>query len=222
LIRPHPSERFDPWNDLAEQYENVVVNADGNVHEWILASKVLVHFNCTTGIEAYYLDVPSIAYPKAASTAYVQPLPNGLSLQVLNCHELVSLIDEILERGADFPRLRENEEMDQFARSYLCGMDGPLASERIVSCLHALNYESVLPEPEPVPTVPFVKKAWRRILKLVRRPDERGLAYLRKKFPGLDLQEMEDDLTRFQHITGRFGSVKIEAVMPECFRLTAG
>ncbi|MDY0042349.1 MAG: hypothetical protein RBS57_18725 [Desulforhabdus sp.] len=221
LIRPHPSERFDPWNNLAEQYENVVVNADGNVQEWILASKVLVHFNCTTGIEAYFLDVPSIAYPKTPDAAYVQPLPNGLSLQAGAYGDLVRLIDEILTQGSAYPRLRDDSRKSLFAASYMSGMDGRLASERIVDCLLQLDYESVLPQPEPVPQVPLIKQVWRQILKLVRRPDERGQAYLSKKFPGLDRHEMDYNLSRFQQITGRFEGVTIEPVMPQCFRLIA-
>ena len=135
LIRPHPSESFDPWNSLADQFDNVVVNAEGNVQEWILASDVLVHFNCTTGIEAFYLDVPSIAFPKAQHDFYVQPLPNNLSIQVTEVDELVTLIDSILKEGTNYPRLRQDDSRESIARNNIQGMDGLLASERIVDAL---------------------------------------------------------------------------------------
>ena len=222
LVRPHPSESFDPWNILADQFDNVVVNAEGNVQEWILASDVLVHFNCTTGIEAFYLDVPSIAFPKAQHDFYIQPLPNNLSIQATEVDELVTLIDSILKEGTNYPRLRQDDNRNSIAGKNIQGMDGLLASERIVDTLIKDIKGDFLPQTAEIePPVPLIKRAWRQVLKLVRRPDERDLAYLDKKFSGLELQEVENNLERLQQITGRFESIRIEPVINNCFRITA-
>jgi len=53
IIRPHPSEKHDPWINKSRDRSNVKVVYDGNVAEWILASDLCIHHNCTTGIEAY-------------------------------------------------------------------------------------------------------------------------------------------------------------------------
>ena len=55
IIRPHPSESHDPWRQLAAELPNVSVVYEGNVAEWLLAAELLIHNNCTTGVEAYLL-----------------------------------------------------------------------------------------------------------------------------------------------------------------------
>jgi hypothetical protein len=101
-------------------------------------------------------------------------------------------------------------------------MDGLLASERIVDALLKDIKSDFLPQiTEFEPPVPLIKRAWRQVLRLFRKPDARDLAYLGKKFPGLTLQEMEDNLERLQQTTSRFERIRIEPVIENCFRIIA-
>jgi surface carbohydrate biosynthesis protein len=52
LLRPHPSEILTFYQQAFASFKNVVVNRDDNVLPWIRAAKLVVHSNCTTGIEA--------------------------------------------------------------------------------------------------------------------------------------------------------------------------
>jgi surface carbohydrate biosynthesis protein len=61
IIRPHPSERLDIWRHAFRHCPHVRVIREGGHMPWILASAVLVHGGCTTGMEAFVADHPAIA-----------------------------------------------------------------------------------------------------------------------------------------------------------------
>ena len=62
ILRPHPSENHDNWHEWVYDVPRVKVLATGSVVEWIAAADFLVHFDCTTGIEAFAMDVCAIAF----------------------------------------------------------------------------------------------------------------------------------------------------------------
>lgn len=221
IIRPHPVENFDPWYRFARDFPNVVVNAAGNVHEWILAADAVVHFNCTTGIEAFYLGVPSIAYRKMKSSAFVQPLPNALSIEAFHVDEVLGILDEIMEMKGRYPKLIDEKNRLAVAEMNISGMSGPLASEHIADCLSDIDCNQQFAPEASEPTIPLLKQAWRRILKIVRRPDQRDIAYALHKFPGLDLDEVKGCVDKLHAITGRFKTVKVMRVKKNCFRIVA-
>ena len=218
VVRPHPSESFAPWQDLASNLPNVAVDGEGNVHEWILASELMVHFNCTTGIEAYFLDVPAISFRLPGNEVFHQPLPNQLSLECNDPEQLLVLIDEILKSGAAYPRLSCDPVRKAVAEAHVAGMEGAFASDRIVACLQGIEsvQEPLVEHMEP--QVPIHKMLWRRILGLVRRPDPRDQAYYLKKFPGVEIEEIRKCMKKFQLITGRFEKLQVHQVGPNCFR----
>ncbi|MGH6893243.1 MAG: surface carbohydrate biosynthesis protein [Dongiaceae bacterium] len=60
VLRPHPSERMESWREWAGGIPNLAIIREGPAIPWILASRLLIHTNCTTGVEAIALDKPSI------------------------------------------------------------------------------------------------------------------------------------------------------------------
>lgn len=52
VLRPHDSEDGDFYRQVFMKSKNVTVLHEGNVMKWIRASDLVVHSNCTTGIEA--------------------------------------------------------------------------------------------------------------------------------------------------------------------------
>lgn len=60
VVRPHPSENVEYWTKFAAENPRVYV-AWGTPHiPYMLASDIVIHTNCTTGIEAAALDRPTI------------------------------------------------------------------------------------------------------------------------------------------------------------------
>jgi surface carbohydrate biosynthesis protein len=221
IIRPHPSERYDPWQELARQLPQVFVHGEGNVYEWILASEALIHFNCTTGIEAFFLGIPAISLRQPGHEAFHQPLPNHLSHICNDIDSLVQLLEAIIRQGASFPRLLDEAPRRELAEHYISGMQGDFASARIVALLEQLEPYGTPFVDASEPPVPLMKRAWRQVLRLVRRPNPADLAYAQQKFPGLTLAEVEDCVDRFSRLTGRFQSIRVQQAAPHCYTLSA-
>src|SRR5262245_26863821 len=60
VLRPHPSEVVENWRSWLADCPQVEIVREGAAVPWILAAQVLIHTNCTTGVEALALDRPSI------------------------------------------------------------------------------------------------------------------------------------------------------------------
>ena len=52
ILRPHTSENLSFYQHAFGSFKNVVVTRQGGVLTWIRAAELVVHSNCTTGIEA--------------------------------------------------------------------------------------------------------------------------------------------------------------------------
>lgn len=56
IVRPHPAENFDNWKSELSNLKNVkFIFDDLNTNSWILASDMMISYNCTTLLEAYLL-----------------------------------------------------------------------------------------------------------------------------------------------------------------------
>jgi len=56
VLRPHPGERPDFWQQELGGASNVVVVPRSNPHPWIMAADLIVHTGCTTGLESALMD----------------------------------------------------------------------------------------------------------------------------------------------------------------------
>ncbi len=98
IIRPHPSESEVYYNKLFISSNNVVITKEGNVVNWILASKAVIHYDCTTGMEAALARKPVISYLPIINDKVTAWLPIELSEKAYKSEELLSKID-LLEAG---------------------------------------------------------------------------------------------------------------------------
>ena len=216
IIRPHPSEDHSTWNKIIENLPNCYVNGEGNVHEWIFASDVLVHFNCTTAIEAYLLGVPAIAFQPESIEEYEQKLPNALSLKAHDIDELVTLAAKAVSKDIDNFFFNQDLERTAIAKKFITGIDGPLASERIVEAILGNN---ILPVQEPTLGQKYqkmVRSLW-LTAKRVKEGRREQDSYDYQKFPGLTQKEIHADIKQFQTILQRFSSVNVKPLQKNCF-----
>jgi hypothetical protein len=52
VLRPHPSENLTFYRQAFSRIENIMVRRDKSVLNWIRSANLVIHSNCTTGIEA--------------------------------------------------------------------------------------------------------------------------------------------------------------------------
>jgi surface carbohydrate biosynthesis protein len=205
ILRPHPSEDRESWIRALADQPNVKVIHEGSVVPWILGADALIQNSCTTGVEAYLLDVPVISYRPATSEMLDSKLPNAVSHQAFTCEELIDLTRTVIS-GGRIPGFTSEEAARRRATlaGYVEGIQGTMASEQIVAALkqipvetQALNHSSVkrlsMLATDVVSSARHAAAAATGRVVVAR-------AYQRHKFPGLEVAELNqslEELSRF-------------------------
>jgi surface carbohydrate biosynthesis protein len=218
VVRPHPSENHAPWIELARSHPRLHIDATGNVHEWILASEAVIHFNCTTAVEAYLLGVPPVAYRPRRYPRYENHLPNALSENAFSLVEMFAALDgrkTARERGALW-----TEEQDRTAARYMAGLSGETAAMRISREIAALSATR--------PAKPFsaggrglavAKRMWRLPLHAWRAARTPTDGYAAQKFPGMSRAEIQAALARMMDVSGVRADYAIRRFARNCYWL---
>jgi hypothetical protein len=223
VVRPHPSENFKVYNEIAAKCRRVKVINEGNVIPWLLAAKTMVHNGCTTGLEAYALGVPAISYLATFNEYYdyeFQGLPTRLSYQSFNFEELQHTLTGILEGKLG---VAGGEERKALIDYYLAAQNGRFACERIVDILEDNGYGRKQP-PSPSPGKFVQGWALAKIKASVtnlnmRRPGPNRLSYHDHRFPEIQVAEIEQKIARFGHLLNRFGNIRVKQHSRHLFRI---
>jgi surface carbohydrate biosynthesis protein len=225
VLRPHPSEDHDAWRVETQDISNVKVLHEGSSLPWILASDVVVHNSCATGIEAFAMGVPVVSYRPVRSRTYDSYLPNVVSQEVFNENELVALVKSlVLEESSEDSE--PNHKKRDLALQCFNGLEGPLASETIVNALRQLDVPArpiasnrihALTRELAIRSIPPIRSLLRRIIK---GPHPLS-GYLHQKFPSLDLSEVQQDLIHLQKVSDRFANINVSELGNMMFTVTA-
>lgn len=225
VIRPHPSEKHDVYNQLAARFRNIEVDSSGNIIPWLLACKAMIHNGCTTGAEAYVLRVPAISYLPSLNRKYDydwQGLPTRLSYQCFELDELWATLGQVLSGEKGAPGGKERQSLIDH---YLSAQDGPLACERLVDVLVDSGYDR---RPPPAPPVlsraaGLMKCNLRTAEKLINthRPGARRRAYHDHRFPELSVGDIERRIDGFRQQLNRFDSIRVSAHSRHIFSIGA-
>ncbi len=219
ILRPHPSESHAPWKELANKHQRLHVDSTGNVHEWILASEAVIHFNCTTAVEAYLLGVPPIAYRPKRYPRYENPLPYALSENTFSLNELWLALAErktARERGVLWTK-----EQDLTVQRHISGFTGKTAAQTI--CEEIINRMDCLYSSEETwqqGGSKFIKRLWRIILHKYRERCVPSDGYNEQKFPDISSEEINQALFSMMNASGITCSYSISFFAKNCYLLS--
>ena len=226
IVRPHPTENQEVYHRIAAQCERVYVTNEGNVVPWLMATRVLLHHGCTTGVEAYAMGVPSISYRATVNDHYdlgFYQLSNGLSHQCFDFTELQHTLGEILagELGCG-----DDDQKNALIDHHLTALSGPLACERIVDVLLKIADDlSRL----PMPPLRDRMKGWfqansrrmRQNTKSYLPGSPKSPEFLRHRYPVITTGEVGARLARFQQVLGDAGQLSLEQIYGSFFRISS-
>ena len=211
ILRPHPSEDNAPWIEKAKGLSNVKVICEGNVLEWITAANVVLQSNCSTGVEACLLGKPTISYRPFKDEMVEFELPRRAGLQASTQAEVLSLVQGVL--CGDAALRAQASVQPEVTGQYIANVDGRLACDVIMETFSTLDLPLCDGRFPIRPTGVAGALTRLKSLPIVKSM----LAYNRKKFPGLDLAEMERLRADFQHVSGRFADVEITQATDDGF-----
>jgi surface carbohydrate biosynthesis protein len=226
VVRPHPTENQDIYHEIATRCRRIRVTNEGNVVPWIMATRVLIHNGCTTGVEAYVMRVPAVSYRATVNDYYddgFYQLPNRLSHQCFDFEELGATLERIFsgELGA-----ADGEERKTCIDHYLAGQQGPLACERMVDILATIA-ENLSHTPEPAlwkRLEGWYKATHRRMHKVYKayRPGSfKSVDFERHRYPGITPAELAERLERFQQVLGDDTKLYLDQIHDKIFRISA-
>jgi surface carbohydrate biosynthesis protein len=101
VVRAHPSEDPSHYFEYFKGFENIVINDNYSARAWVLASKLVLHNSCTTGLEAAMMGMPVVAYKEVNSDEYDKALPNLASIEVYDYEALKDKIRYYIEHPAE-------------------------------------------------------------------------------------------------------------------------
>jgi surface carbohydrate biosynthesis protein len=94
ILRPHPFEDELPYIKAFEKIDNLKVDGKGEIFEVLQGADLIIHVNCTTALDGYFFDVPSISaeYINTQLMAKYMRVPSLISLTANNLEEINLLI----------------------------------------------------------------------------------------------------------------------------------
>jgi surface carbohydrate biosynthesis protein len=132
ILRPHPSENHENWREAFKGLKNVKVIFKGNVVNWILGAKAVIHTGCTTGIEAWVARKPVVRYnPIAENSPFESELPNKFGRYASSPEKIKEILKSILrgEYKDDF------EDKVHIAKPFIESIQGKLSVVRIMDII---------------------------------------------------------------------------------------
>ena len=99
VIRPHPEESLEPYCKKFNDLDGIFVDQKGSVVPAILASRAMVHHDCTTALECAMLGRDSIAYIPMLEADLTTDIPVRVSLTATNPEELLAHLRTDLHAG---------------------------------------------------------------------------------------------------------------------------
>jgi surface carbohydrate biosynthesis protein len=227
VVRPHPVENQEIYHQIAAHCEHVRVTNEGNVVPWIIAARAMIHNGCTTGVEAYALDVPAITYRATANDAYDRAwhhLPNLLSLQCFSLEEVQTTLGKILDGEMS---AADGDERRKIFDHYLAAKEGTLACDRMIDVLESMVKDWAQ---RSLPT--FRDRLQGRIWATRRRFKKRlrgyfpnmshnRSGYLKHRYPPISFDDLSARVLKFQEVLGYSGKLNLEQIAAQFFRISA-
>ena len=223
VVRPHPTESHDAYHEIAARCERVRVTNEGNVIPWLLASRAVIHNGCTTGVEAFVLNIPAISYRATVNDYYdlgFYELPNRVSHQCFDFEQLRETLRRILAGEVGVP------DVGAIIDHYLAARSGPMACERIVDVLDDIaSGRSRQAEPPLKDRLQGHFKARKRRLEKFFKSQfpniypQYQLDYHRHRYPEMPLASVQERVLRFKEVLGGSFELKVEQVADELFRI---
>ena len=222
VVRPHPSENREPWKLVVKDLARAHVIHEGNVIPWLAASEALIHNGCTTGIEAFVMEKPALAYRPVTDEVFDLALPNALSQECFDLDDLRETLADVLLHGAG---CRHTEAQRQRIDRHLAGRVGRLAADRLVD---VLEVRAAAQRQQPRPPLLRTLRGWfeasqRSLVKRhikARVPQHRNNPeYQRNRYQGVSLEELNAHIAGFRRCLGRFHDLRAAPVAEHIYTL---
>lgn len=212
VIRPHPSESYEGWRNVISEHKNVYISKNGNVHDWIKGSLMVIHNSCTTGIESFILGKPVISFVPNDIKVKGFELANALSIEIKECKDLLSVIDRVLSGDNKLLSHSELLEKNSLLKKHI-EISETFSCEKIIK-----EISNIKIEPTNKFSSSIVVKIWsdvnlRKIKLFIAKKFnlKKSVVYNKNKFPGISYEDIKIVLM-YKSILNRFDGVECKSL----------
>jgi surface carbohydrate biosynthesis protein len=220
IVRPHPSENHENWRQWVKGIPRAEVIATGPVIDWIAAAEFMIHFDCTTGIEAFAMDAFAIAFDEEKVPGYRQPLPRALSYHARSVDEVIALGMNVL--NGDLTPCSSDPQRNEIAHKNIASLSGPLAVDRIVEVLNNMSEKNALNDiSSGIRKYLIQSNVWYvQVRDAVQKIlGKRGTVYAAQKFPDTSVSEIKERAAKISFVLDRFTDITIGELGKNCFEI---
>lgn len=218
IVRPHPSEDMELWKKAITGLDNVHLVRRGSAIPWILASELLIHNNCTTGLEAYLLEKPVISYRPTAGNPYESRLLLAVSTSAETIDRVKLVVNEII--NGNYTRQQSvSESTKEILKHYIGNLENEYSVEVITREIQKIASRDFLPLDNLLSIMKALKKRFtnrikRKLTNLHNRinHNEQGPMYSTPKFTGLSIDEVNEIIDGLSVQSGQFKKIHLTHV----------
>jgi surface carbohydrate biosynthesis protein len=218
VIRPHPSESLQVWEEAARDITNVKVVREEAVVPWLYAAEALLHNGCTTAVEAAVVGTPAINFEPTRSEVFDTELPRALSTCLKRESDLLEMLSAI--RTERPPAI--NDSQKRILEHCLSGLEGRFCCERMLDSITKMSFDSssTMTARERVSAVSSHHA--QRLLQTVREAavgPSRISSYQSHKFPSIQPETVNARIDRFAQTLGRFAGLRAHELMSDVMEI---
>lgn len=211
IIRPHPSEDRQFWIDVAQGLENAEIHDSGIATPWILASQMLVHHGCTTGIEAELMGKPHVMYAPIPDVHHDTPIMESFAPIAKDIDTFENVLGDILQRGVSYAKDRTSLEQ------HFASLEGRQVSRKIVDEFEKLNSSG-----GSLPSWLGLMRFSPRQLAADYGPRSRAAsAYSKQKWQGTSVEELNRMLAIMRKQNNLNSNLQVTEIFPQLYMINA-
>ncbi len=209
VIRPHPSESLAYWENRFAGNGQILVRNQGAAAPWILASDMMIHHGCTTGIEAELMGAQHLMYAPFPDEHHETEVMQVFAPIEKSEQGVKDFISKNIGKPVRTRRTREKER-------FFANLQGKLVTEAIIEDLDKIK----IPSGDLPTSLPLLVKAriWLANNKLRSARDK---TYSLQKWPGTSTTEIEEGLVIANQGLGLEQRLKANEVYDEVWEISA-
>ncbi len=132
IVRPHPSENCEGWQQAAGGFDNIHVKYDSDLVPWLLGAHSILHNGCTTAVEAALLGKTAIMYSAHDGGAFEIRQPASVSMVAKTPEQIFSRID------AGGSSVAAPADVDKKLNAMVSNREGSMSAEVIAEHMAAI------------------------------------------------------------------------------------
>lgn len=219
IVRPHPSESLKFWKEYTKDFPNIHTDNTGNVIPWIMASQALVSNGCTTSLEAYILQKPTMGYYPVMNTEIDDPLPKLVCDISITFEQLANKIEQVLTKS-----YKQDNSVTDTLTKHIENISGDYAIDRISQVLKdSIKIKHIPSTHSTTRYKAILHNELRTIVKKVKKfnsSSRNSEQYQKHRFPDIDTHYLTERIARYNALTNRFSNIKVKQLTKHLYSIS--